>query len=56
MRKHLVAHLVPTAIQLKRLLEDARHAALGDLMAALAALLADHKHEVGTQVHKREGP
>ena len=46
MRKHLAAHVVPVAIQLKRLLEEARHSLLGDLMSTLAALLADHKHEV----------
>jgi len=33
--------------QLKAQLEAARHALLGDLMAALAALLAENKHEVG---------
>lgn len=46
MRKHLVAAVVPVALQLKRQLEEARHVLLGDLMVALASLLADHKHEV----------
>lgn len=46
MRKHLVAAVVPVALQLKRQLEEARHVLLGDLMVALAALLADYKHEV----------
>jgi hypothetical protein len=46
MRKHLVAVVVPIALQLKRQLEEARHALLGDLMLALASLLSDYKHEV----------
>ena len=33
-------------IELKRLLEGRRHALLGDLMACIAALLKDYKHEV----------
>jgi hypothetical protein len=54
MRKHLVGVVVPIALQLKRQLEAARHPLLGDLMLALASLLADHKHEVGFELGIRK--
>jgi condensin-2 complex subunit D3 len=56
MRKHLVGVVVPIALQLKRQLEAARHPLLGDLMLALASLLADHKHEVGFEVYDSTTP
>ena len=45
MKKHLCEAVVPVIIELKRGLEAARHALLGDLMACIAALLKDYKHE-----------
>ena len=46
MKKHLCEAVVPVIIELKRALEGRRHRLLGDLMAAIAALLKDYKHEV----------
>ena len=37
---------MPVIIDLKRLLEARRHPLLGDLMAAIRALLKDYKSEV----------
>ena len=50
MKKHLCEAVVPVIIDLKRLLEARRHPLLGDLMAAIRALLKDYKSEV------RRGP
>ncbi len=46
MKKHLCEAVVPVIIDLKRLLEARRHPLLGDLMAAIRALLKDYKSEV----------
>ena len=46
MRKHLAEAVVPVLVELKRIMEAAAHPLLGDLMAAMAAMLRDHKHEV----------
>ena len=45
MKKHLCEAVVPVLIELKRLLEARRHVLLGDLMACIAAMLKDYKHE-----------
>lgn len=45
MKKHLCEAVVPVIIDLKRLLEARRHPLLGDLMAAIRALLKDYKSE-----------
>jgi condensin-2 complex subunit D3 len=47
MKKHLAEAVVPVLIELKRGMEAARHPLLGDLMAAAAAMLRDHKGELG---------
>jgi hypothetical protein len=42
-----VESLVPVLAELKRVLEAARSALLGELLATLRTLLRDHKAEVG---------
>ena len=45
MKKYLGEGMVPVLLELKRCLEAARHPLLADLLAALRALLRDHKNE-----------
>lgn len=46
MKKHLAEAVVPVVIELKQAMEQSRHPLLGDLMAAAAAMLKDHKSEI----------
>ncbi len=48
MKKYLGEGMVPVLLELKRCLEAARHPLLGELLAALRALLRDHKNEART--------
>ena len=54
MKKHLVEGVVPVIIELKRVMEAARHPLLGDLLAATRAMLKDHRSEVGLGAAARE--
>lgn len=45
-KRNLVEHVVPSVIELKRMLEAARSPLLGDLMAATRFLLKDYKTEL----------
>ena len=45
MKKYLGEGMVPVLLELKHCLEAARHPLLADLLAALRALLRDHKNE-----------
>ncbi len=56
MKKHLCEGVVPVIIDLKRLLEARRHPLLGDLMAAIRALLKDYKSEVPLLVTRESAP
>ena len=47
MKKYLAEAMVPMLLELRRALEAARHPLLGQLLATLASLLKEHKHEVG---------
>lgn len=49
MKKYLAEAMVPMLLELRRALEAARHPLLGQLLATLASLLKEHKHEVGAQ-------
>ena len=46
MKKYLAEAMVPMLLELRRALEAARHPLLGQLLATLASLLKEHKHEV----------
>ena len=46
MKKHLVEAVIPVIVELRRIMEACHHPLLGDLMAAAAALLKDHKGEI----------
>ena len=51
MKKYLAEAMVPMLLELRRALEAARHPLLGQLLATLASLLKEHKHEVRPQVY-----
>ncbi len=51
MKKYLAEAMVPMLLELRRALEAARHPLLGQLLATLASLLKEHKHEVGAPVY-----
>ncbi|KAF8073170.1 Ncapd3 [Scenedesmus sp. PABB004] len=46
MKRHLVEQVVPVLVELRRLLAEAKHPLLGELMGCFAALLRDYKGEV----------
>lgn len=46
MKKHLVEAVVPVLVELKRMLTDAKHPLLGELMSCMAAVLRDYKGEI----------
>lgn len=56
MKKYLAEAMAPMLLELKRLLEAARHPLLGQLLATLAALLKEHKHEVGALLVQSMAP
>lgn len=46
MKKHLVEGVVPVLIELKHMLQEARHPLLGPLMTCIASMLKDYKNEI----------
>ncbi|KAF5842057.1 non-SMC mitotic condensation complex subunit 1-domain-containing protein [Dunaliella salina] len=46
MKKHLVESVIPLLIELKHMLQEARHPMLGQLMTCMAAMLKDYKAEI----------